>query len=1164
MTTPENDLDKTPNVPQDSSAQTDVSDGKVRPENLMASLQSKSETGGRRKKRVKKPRKPKKPWRKRHGTIFTLLVLFGVLAVVVPIALALAAGRAVKAPEYLAVRVEKVLGDSLAGGQMDLGQIDVILTEDWQPQIRIESLALADQTNLPIAEFRNIRVTLSRRELLRATVAPLEVTVNGGFMSLRRDPEGRFDMALESPEGGALMGTGSMADILDSVDQIFETPELASVQEMRAEDITFQYEDVRAAKFWIAQGGAFELTQSPDKLELRLGFQLLYGEDTPAQAAVSFTSFKGSRRAVLATNVIGLPASDFASQAPALAWLAVLDAPVSGAIRAEIDEDGVLSSTDGTLDIGAGALKPTEDTVPVGFDGARAYFGYDPAQQRLYFDELSVSTDYGSFHMTGQGLLRDLRNGWPEVILGQFQVDALEISPEGVFADPVSLDNGAVEMRLELNPFTLTLGQAMLQQGDAHLIAQGSVAAKPGGWEVAMDVTLDQMEARSVVALWPLAAAPNTRKWLDANILSGMIGPANAALRLAPGGKPVVSMQFDFVDSEVRFMRRLPTITGGRGYGSLYDNRFVLVADEGNVMPPQGGALAVNGTVLTIEDVRLTPPDLLVDLQASGAITAVTSLLDQQPFEFLTKADLPVDLARGSAAVSADIIVPLRKALQAEDVPFEARAVLHDMRTDQIVPGRWVIGDGMRVFADNTHLEISGAGRISATDESTDGARFDALWRQSLAKEDAGLSSVSGQVTLDQAFLDEFGIAMPEGFLSGEGRGQFEIDLERGQAPRMRLSSDLRGVGLRIGEIGWSKSPNSGGSLEVTGRLGSPVRIDQLRLESNGLNAVGEVVLNDNNSFGEARFERVTVGSWLDAPVILTARGAGQNPAISVQGGRVDIRRTTFGQGGSGGTGGQNTPITLALDRLQVTDSVAIHNMRGTLGTSPALNGEFAGLVNGAAAITGRLTPTEQGTSVRIRSNDAGAVMRSAGVFSKLFEGSMDLFLVPRAENGQYDGQLTAQNVKVRGAPALADILGAISVVGLLQQLNGEGIQFDNVVSQFILTPSHVNLLQGSAVGLSLGVSMEGIYTLENAGLDLRGVVSPIYILNSVGAAVSRQGEGLFGFNYRLGGTANEPNVRVNPLSILTPGILRDIFRGRAPEAPSDEFTSETDEPTPE
>jgi hypothetical protein len=65
--------------------------------------------------------------------------------------------------------------------------------------------------------------------------------------------------------------------------------------------------------------------------------------------------------------------------------------------------------------------------------------------------------------------------------------------------------------------------------------------------------------------------------------------------------------------------------------------------------------------------------------------------------------------------------------------------------------------------------------------------------------------------------------------------------------------------------------------------------------------------------------------------------------------------------------------------------------------------------------------------------------------------------------------------------------------------------------------------------------------------LQLQGVISPIYLLNGLGAVVSKRGEGLFGFNYALGGTADAPQVSVNPLSILTPGLFREIFRRPPP-----------------
>jgi hypothetical protein len=129
----------------------------------------------------------------------------------------------------------------------------------------------------------------------------------------------------------------------------------------------------------------------------------------------------------------------------------------------------------------------------------------------------------------------------------------------------------------------------------------------------------------------------------------------------------------------------------------------------------------------------------------------------------------------------------------------------------------------------------------------------------------------------------------------------------------------------------------------------------------------------------------------------------------------------------------------------------------------------------------------------------------------------------------------------------LAELLSAISVVGLLEQLNGEGIFFSEAEADFIITPQAIEITRSSAMGASLGVSMAGLYGTQTKRLALQGVVSPIYLVNGIGALLTRRGEGVFGFNYALSGTADAPQVQVNPLSILTPGMFREIFRSPAP-----------------
>jgi hypothetical protein len=75
-----------------------------------------------------------------------------------------------------------------------------------------------------------------------------------------------------------------------------------------------------------------------------------------------------------------------------------------------------------------------------------------------------------------------------------------------------------------------------------------------------------------------------------------------------------------------------------------------------------------------------------------------------------------------------------------------------------------------------------------------------------------------------------------------------------------------------------------------------------------------------------------------------------------------------------------------------------------------------------------------------------------------------------------YAGRLRIEGPRLRDAPAMAELLNLISVVGLLEQLSGDGINLGTVDARFTLTPGRLTLTEGAAVGPSLGISMDGVY----------------------------------------------------------------------------------------
>jgi hypothetical protein len=264
---------------------------------------------------------------------------------------------------------------------------------------------------------------------------------------------------------------------------------------------------------------------------------------------------------------------------------------------------------------------------------------------------------------------------------------------------------------------------------------------------------------------------------------------------------------------------------------------------------------------------------------------------------------------------------------------------------------------------------------------------------------------------------------------------------------------------------------------------------------------------------------------------------------VEINGGSLDLRNAQFGADQSEGG-----PMRITLDRLQITEGIALTNFQGDFRSQQGFRGQFTGQLNGAASVAGTVAPRDGRSAVQLRSNDAGGVLRATGLMRNALGGSADLTLLPAGGPGTFDGTLRVRNIRVRDAPAMAALLDAISVVGLLQQLDGQGLAFEEVDARFRLTPDQVILSEASAVGPGLGISVDGLYTLADKQIDLQGVVSPFYLVNSIGSFLTRRGEGLIGFSYTIRGTSDAPQVAVNPLSVLTPGMFREIFRRPAPD----------------
>ncbi len=1093
---------------------------------------------GAGRQRDEAPRRRRRwPWRLALALVAGLPAAALLAGLIVLVALSLS-GRSVTMPASLTARLQERLNSEMPQGHVAISRTEFSVTPEGQPRIGLVDLALRDASGLDIARVHRVGVVLWPGDVLRGRFSPKEVSLSGAEITLRRRADGTFDLAFGAGAGAS----GNLAGLLDAIDAALAAGPLAATARMRADDLTITLEDARSGRLWQVTDGRLELTQSDKVVDITVNFDVFNQTEELAEVVLGFRTDKASPVASISATFRNAAATDIAAQSPLLAFLGVLDAPISGALRSAINARGEVSELAGTLEMGPGALSPSPGARPVRFDLAKVYLEYDQERRRLDFPNIELRADLAEVAGSGSLHLGATDGGWPEALVGQFRVNEARIRGGEVFAGDVGIDEGAADFRLHLSPFVLELGQVAVVQAGRRFAVSGTISADAAGWSLALDGTAPEVGQQQGLALWPLKLAPRARAWVARNVRAGQLQNVQAAFRLSPGSEPRVTFEAGFRDFSANLVRQMAPVEDATGYFVFRDHTFLMVSEGGRIPAPRGGDIAVAGTVFRVANTRLKPATAVVDMQAAGPLTAFLELLDAEPFRVLKNTALGPDMATGQVSASGRMEFVMRRGIKPRDVAYSARALVRDVRSEVLVPGHLLRADEIEVETDNSQITVSGAVRIGK-------ASGRGHWRAALGEGADGTSRLEARLDLNPALLDEFDIALPEGSLRGQGAGQLVIDFARDQAPTYRLQSDLAGLALAIPEVGWRKPAARAGALELVGHVGRPLTVERLALSAPGLSLRGQVDLAPGGGFRQAVLERVRVGGWLDAPVTLASQGPGRALAITVSGGTLDLRRARFGTGAGGGGRG-SAPIDLTLERLIISEGITLNAVSGAFDRQGGLRGTFGARVNGGPRIRGVVAPQAHGTAVRITSADAGAVLAAAHVFKTARGGDMTLILVPREGDGVYDGDLTITDVRAVRASALAELLSAISVVGLLEQLQAEGILFQEVRARFRMTPEKVVVSEGSAVGASLGVSMDGTYHLKDDELDFAGVISPIYLLNGIGEILTRKGEGLIGFTYTIKGSAQAPKISVNPLSLFTPGMFRELFRRPPPELP--------------
>ena len=391
--------------------------------------------------------------------------------------------------------------------------------------------------------------------------------------------------------------------------------------------------------------------------------------------------------------------------------------------------------------------------------------------------------------------------------------------------------------------------------------------------------------------------------------------------------------------------------------------------------------------------------------------------------------------------------------------------------------------------------------------------------------------------------------------------------VDRKQNGKLVLKGDLERTAFSIPVIDYKKTSGVPGSLLMTLNTvgGDPVRISDLRVHA------GDAVLEGDIAFGKkgwwrASFSRVALG---DTDVSLTAEKApGDAYDVKIRGRQVDltpIMESDNKPGARRGVMEKASAVTVTMDvgRLITGKDATIDQARVFLRRDEwqriqqvEMDGKVA-----SGAVFLRYMPVPGGHSLRFEADNAGTALGALGLGKSVRGGKLSITGAPLPGGGERDigGTVIMTDFTLVNVPVLARLLNALSLPGFLNLLDGKGISFKKMRSDFAwydrrtpIDDKDVRLLKlknGQTSGSSLGLTFEGTVDNWNNIYDLNGTIIPISDISKIISAVpiignvlTAGGEGIFAATYSINGPKDQPSILVNPLSVLAPGVLRKLF----------------------
>jgi hypothetical protein len=611
--------------------------------------------------------------------------------------------------------------------------------------------------------------------------------------------------------------------------------------------------------------------------------------------------------------------------------------------------------------------------------------------------------------------------------------------------------------------------------------------------------------------------------------------------------------------AEVNYIRGLTHLTELKGTATLTGDTFTA-----DIASARVGKLDVTQAHAVIAALHI--PEAPGDFTAhvTGAMPDILALVDLKPLNYPTRFGINAGQAKGTAAVDLSFHLPMRKDLRVDDVGIGVKAAVNGFAI--ALGERTRLSDGSVNFQiDNARLRAQGTALLADSRLTFD-------WTEDFKSANPLTTHIDVKGMLDEGGREALDFPSAN-LLKGPVGVSAVLTGRRGTLTTADMTMDLTPAVLSIDLLGVNKPAGFPANAHVSATFGarSIVRSESLKIAGPGIAAAANAVFDEEGHLTNLSIPALRAGSSEDFSLNLRRDPSGTD--IAIRGRSLDGTRLASRGSSNGGNDDDKSiegpfHISARLDRLILREGVSVAPF--TLETSGTGDRVFALTLSGSlsrtATVTGDMS-TDSSRHLTISTNDAGLLVKGLFGTNSIRGGKIDLTANlpgrgsdPPAKDSktpEFQGKVTARDFKVLNQPLLTRLFTAGSLGGMINLMQGQGIAIEQLEAPFSSRNGVISVHDAKATGPSIGLTADGYIDRPKNDLALKGTLVPMFGLNNVlgnipvlgDVLISKQGEGIFGMTYSAHGNADQPEISVNPLAMLTPGIFRRIFEGKMPTA---------------